>query len=235
MTTRRTLSFLALLGAGALALAGCASAATPEPTETAGAGAGIDAPAWEVDAAWIDGGRQIVLVTEGSSTCIPFAGDVTVEADGTVAVTLQDAEGDVVCTRDLVPRPTLVSLPDGIEAGKDVNLVVTYGDLLAETSLEVYAGPPAEEYMPSVALVSADQLAILTWGSSSCAPLVQDAALDGETVTVAFVEPPADKVCTMDMAPRVVLAQVEGADTASSVTLTGGGVEFATPVTVSLV
>lgn len=234
MTTRRTLTMLALLSAGALAFAGCASSSTPpaaSPTD--------DAPVTtelEVDAGWLDGGRTVALVTQGSSTCVPSASDVTLQADGSVAVTLTDPEGQP-CTRDLVPRATLVQLPEGVDGAGAVDLVVTYGEARGETDLEGYAGPAVDEYSPSAGWIDDGLFAILTYGSSSCAPVIEDVTVaDGNQVTVTFVTPAADQVCTMDMAPRVVLASVEGVDDdVATVTLTGGGVEFETPVTIEIV
>ena len=71
--TRRITTASALLLLGALALSGCASTpgASSSPTPTASAtGEEI-----EVDAAWLDGGSMIGLVTQGSSTCVPAAGE----------------------------------------------------------------------------------------------------------------------------------------------------------------
>ena len=66
--------------------------------------------------------------------------------------------------------------------------------------------------------------------------VVESVAADtASSATVVFAEPAADQVCTMDMAPRVTLAQVDGVDDDNAtVTLTGGGAEFATPVTIPI-
>lgn len=236
MSTRRTLALFALIGAGALALAGCASAGPAPASSGSGAGAPVAGGELEVDAGWLDGGRMVALVTQGSSTCIPTASDVTLQADGSVAVTLEDLPADGACTRDYVPRASLVALPDGVDAGAELDLVVTYGDARGDTDLDAYDGAAVEEFSPSAGWIDDGQFAILTWGSSSCAPVVASVTADSATAaTVAFVEPAADQVCTMDMAPRVTLAQVDGVDDDNAtVTLTGGGVEFATPVTIPI-
>src|SRR5690349_11072801 len=66
---------LALLTAGLLTA--CAAPVGPsDPTSTptpASTGGGDDGDEQEVDAAWLDGGRMIGIVTQGSSTCIPVA------------------------------------------------------------------------------------------------------------------------------------------------------------------
>src|SRR5688500_18963906 len=87
-----------LLAAGLLA--GCASTAgteAPEPDETVPA----DSEEIEVEAAWLDGGRMIGIVTEGSSTCAPSAGEVTYD-DGVLQVELVEVPADTACTSDLV-------------------------------------------------------------------------------------------------------------------------------------
>ncbi|WP_298745076.1 hypothetical protein [uncultured Microbacterium sp.] len=234
MTTRRTLALLALLGAGALAFSGCAS--TPAAPGASG-GSDDSSTELEVDAAWLDGGRMVAIVTQGSGTCVPTASSVTLQADGSVAVTLEDPAGDTACTRDLVPRATGVQLPEGANGDLELELVVTYGDLRGDTDLDSYSGGPVEEYAPSAGWVDDGQFALLTWGSSSCAPMVQDATVaEGNQITVTFTDPPADQVCTADMAPRVTLVAVDDVeDNVVDLTLTGGGVEFETPVQLEIV
>lgn len=230
---RRPATLLALIGAGVLLFAGCATAAPA--SGGASGGAEPTGTELELDAGWLDGGRQVALVTWGSSGCVPSATDVSLQADGSVAVTLEDLGDDVACTADYAPRALLVSLPDGVDAASGVDFVVTYGDARGETDLDAFAGTTPEEYTPSAGWIDDGMFAILTWGSSTCAPRVNEVTVDGDTVTVAFVEPPADQVCTMDMAPRVVLATTpDASDDATQLTLTGGGAQFATPVTVPI-
>lgn len=234
MTTRRTLALLAFLGAGALVFSGCAST----PASPAASGGSDDSSTdLEVDAGWLDGGRMVALVTKGSSTCVPLASDVTLQADGSVAVTLQDPPADTACTRDLAPRATLVQLPEGANGANDLELVVTYGDLRGDTDLSAYAGGQVAEYTPSAGWIDEGQFAILTWGSSGCVPVVEDATVEGgNQITVTFVTPPADQVCTADMAPRATLVEIAGVDDdVVELTLTGGGAEFETPVKLQIV
>lgn len=235
MTISRTLSLLAVIGAGALALVGCTS--TTPNSASSGSGAPAAGGELDVDAGWLDGGRMVAIVTQGSSGCIPIATAVTLQADGSVAVTLEAPAGDVVCTADFVPRASLVVLPDDADAAAELDLVVTYGDARGETDLDPYSGGPVEEFAPSAGWIDDGQFAILTWGSSSCAPRIDHVLADAtDSLTVVFVDPPADQMCTMDMAPRVVLATVGDVDDDSiaTVTLTGGGAEFATPITIPL-
>src|SRR5690606_36730877 len=79
---------------------------------------------FELDAAWLDGGRMIGLVSEGSSTCIPTAGDATF-ANGVIDVEFVEPAENTACTRDLVPRVTLVATPAGVDPTQDVDIRVT--------------------------------------------------------------------------------------------------------------
>ena len=79
---------------------------------------------------------------------------------------------------------------------------------------------------------------MLTWGSSSCAPVVSEvSASDPKNVTVTFADQ-GDKPCTMDMAPRATLVSVGGLDvddSGTTITLSGADAQFATPVTVPVI
>lgn len=235
-TRTRTLAVLAALGAGILSFAGCATV-TVEPAGTGGATAGPGASAaadFDVEAGWLDGGRMIAVVTWGSSTCVPTASEATLQADGSIAVTLEDPPADTACTRDYVPRATGVALPTGVAPGPEIDIVVSYGELRDDTELDAYTGGPVEESAPSAGWVDDDAFAILTWGSSSCKPTIESVTADSASaVTVTFADFPAGKVCTADMGPRVVLASVSGVDDDNAtVTLTGG--DLAAPVTVPI-
>jgi hypothetical protein len=50
---------------------------------------------------------------------------------------------------------------------------------------------------------------LVTWGSSTCVPAVDSTSASGAAeVTVTFVDPPADEVCTMDMVARGLVTSV---------------------------
>jgi len=238
----RSLTLLALLGAGALLFAGCATA-TPTSEGVSESPAATEI---EIEAGWLDGGRQIALVTWGSSGCIPTASDATLQADGSVAVTLDNGPDDQVCTADYAPRVTLVGVPEGVDPTQMVGLVVTdNAGGRGETDLGGVPGLAAggaTDYAPSAGWVDAELIALLTWGSSTCAPRVESVeASDPSHLDVTFVTPPADQACTMDMAPRALLVSVGDLDVldpsagALTLTLTGGDAQFATPVEVAVV
>lgn len=212
---RRTRSTaLAALVVGLLALAGCAT--EPAATPTSGP--------LEVDAAWLDGGRLIALTTWGSSTCVPMAEAATVEGDA-LEVTLVDADPDAACTTDYLQRATIVGVPEGVDPAADLAITATYLDAVGETTLagvDGLAGPGTEtDYAPSAGRIDdSGTFAFLTWGSSSCAPVIESVETADAVVTVTFETPPADRACTMDMAPRVALAVAEGG-TATEVVFQG--------------
>ena len=238
----RSLSIFALIGAGALALAGCATSTSGAGSSGASADPSASASQLEVEAGWLDGGRQIALVTWGSSGCVPTAMDATVQADGALAVTLDDGPADTACTADYTPRVTLVPVPEGVDPTKDLDLVVTDAHgTRGDTDLDGVAGlvaGGATDYAPSAGWVDDDLIAVLTWGSSSCAPVVSEvSASDPKNVTVTFADQD-DKPCTMDMAPRATLVSVAGLgadDDGTTITLSGADAQFATPVTVPVI
>lgn len=236
----RRLSLVGLLGAGLLvigAATGCASGTAASPSSPS---VPPDAPASaepsRVEAGWLNGGRSLALVTWGSSSCVARITDVPTVADGVLTVDLTERPG-TACTRDMVPRPTLVPLPDGLDATKDLQISVT-GAATGGTTLAGLTGavtpPAATDFAPSAGWVGDSFLAILTYGSSSCPPSVETVSAQGESIAVGFAAPPADQVCTLDIAPRVSVADVTdlGEATATSVVLSGGDVSVDGPVAI---
>lgn len=212
----------ALGGLVALAalLAGCATTSggttpTPEPTTTV-------APDPDLGAAWLDDGRMIGLVTLGSSSCPPIA-DTTEFFDGVLQVELALPDGDQPCTADLAPRVTLVGVPEGVDPAEALPIQVTGEDYVGEVELagvEGLAGPGGStDYLPSAGWATVPgQFVILTWGSSTCVPVIEDVAATGAAeVTVTFQTPPEDQACTMDMAPRAAVAYIDGLEEDSGV------------------
>lgn len=231
MSRRTTLPLAALgvtllLGAG---LAGCATAApggTGAPDD--GGQGGTES---EIDAAWLDDGRLIGVVTQGSSTCVPIAEEATY-ADGVLEVTFLEPDADQPCTMDLVPRVTLVGVPEGVDPGQDLEIRVSGDGVEGSTDLDGVAGlagPGGEtDYLPSAGWTDTPgQFVIVTWGSSSCPPVIASVAPTAAAeITVTFEEPPADQVCTMDMAPRGTIAVVDGLEDGDDVELILTGAEF---------
>ena len=222
------------LGAAALALAlaGCATATAPGAGETTPADpAGQTKPQGsaplEADAAWLHGGSMIAVITYGSSSCRPGVEDAVLD-DGVLVVTLVQP-GDGPCTDDLVPQALAVAAPGGVEPADGLDVQVLLGDDVADVALAPYTGGAVEEYTPSAGWAGDDKIAILTWGSSSCAPAIESTTVVSPTeVAVTFAAARADQVCTMDMAPRVVVAVTEG-EVSRDATVTLGGLSGGAP------
>lgn len=222
----------ALAGLGALALlgallAGCATPSGGTPT-TEPVTEETVTPDPDLGAAWLDGGRMIGLVTLGSSTCVPQAEEAEL-IDGTLQVTLVEPEADKPCTADLAPRVTLVGVPEDVDPTQNLPIAVSGDQYYGEVELagvEGLAAGGSTDYLPSAGWATGQgQFVILTWGSSSCAPVIEDVAATGPAeVTVTYQTPAEDQVCTMDMAPRAAVTAVNGLEETTGVEaiLTGG-------------
>lgn len=225
-----------LLGLGALA--GCATGGPAGPVDVSPSAPGPSAPAEvEVSAAWLDGGDMIGVLLRGSSTCPPLAEQVEVE-DGVVQVSLVDRDG--ACTRDAVLRGIAVPTPEGVDAAADVPIEIRGDSYTGRTTLAAAPGlTPAgglEAAQPSAGWAGADTIALLTWGSSSCPPAIADAAVSapGE-IAVTLATPPADQICTADMAPRVTVVPIDGAEPGAAYDLVlAGGAASAAPAPIRI-
>lgn len=217
---RRPLALLAGVVVAATLLAGCASGGSaPAPTPTPSAPSSASA-AGDVAAAWLDGGSMIALLTWGSSSCKPMATDAAY-ADGTLKVALSDPATDQPCTRDLVMRGIPVVLPDGVDPSQDLTIVVTGDGYSGEAVLAGVAGlvpgGGLDTGATSAGWTGEDgTFAILTWGSSSCPPQIGSAVLAKGTITVTEADPPADRICTLDLGPRVTVVTVPGVESGAS-------------------
>src|SRR3546814_17957919 len=80
---------------------------------------------------------MVGLLLEGSSTCRPFADEVTVE-DGVLHVSIMEPEE--TCTRDRVLQGLAVGLPAGVDSAQDLRVEVEGAGINGETDLEGVAG-----------------------------------------------------------------------------------------------
>lgn len=231
----RLLSVLSAL-AGIALIAGCASSpgsttpsSTPAPTS-----ASDDSDDFEIDGTILDDGRMFAVVTWGSSSlaCVPQVGDVSANGQ-TVEVTLEDVAGaDEVCTADYTPRASIGALPEGVDPTKEIILNVTYGDVHDDVDLDgdaAFTATPGSptDYLPSAGWFDDGALVLLTWGSSTCPPVVESLEGAGAAGTVTFATDDT-KPCTMDMAPRgtiIAFAEDEVDDDAFTLTLVGGALD----------
>ncbi|WP_144876753.1 hypothetical protein [Microbacterium sp. 1.5R] len=92
-----------------------------------------------------------------------------------------------------------------------------------DTTSDPSAGPGASDEfddMEGTILDDGRLFAVVSWGSSSCIPRVDEVTADGQNVSVTLIDSDADEVCTADMAPRAsVGALPEGVDPTKDVTL----------------
>jgi hypothetical protein len=113
-------------------------------------------------------------------------------------------------------------------------LALTVGALLAGCASGGGTAPSAGS--PSASEASAEitaawldggtMVGVVTWGSSTCRPVVADASYDAGSLNVTFAEPAADAACTLDLVPRAtpvsLPASVDGSDDLH-IAVTGGG------------
>lgn len=223
---RHLLAALGVLAVAGLALTGCANS-TGEPS-----GSPSIAPDPDLGAAWLDSGRMVGLVTLGSSTCVPgIEDDAEVDDEGVLHVELAMPKATQPCTADLVPRVTFVDLPDDVDPAEDLQIEVTGELYYGLVELDGVAGldPSGEtDYQPSAGWATAPhQFVILTWGSSTCLPQMEDIEVTGPAeVTVSYITPPSDEVCTRDMVAQGAVAAVTGLEGISDAELVLTGDTF---------
>lgn len=226
----------ALLLSATFVLTGCAAepaksvdVTTPpssEPTEA------------QSEAVWLDEGRFIGLVTWGSSSCVPFVGEVAASGQD-ITVELSDTiEGQEArpCTADFAPRASVIGVPEGVDPSKDTTIKVNYFEQQLTVSLKGAAGltgTPGQptDYLPSAAwMTDGTGIVLLTWGSSTCQPLVSSIDLvDGEIVA-SFA--PQEGMCTMDLVPRTTILGVPGNHDATQLKLVGDNLDATVQITV---
>lgn len=234
MNTSRSFTFAAAL-ALAVVLTGCATNLTPGSSAPPAPSANAETPApapvpdeSETDddmffsttpsASWVNNGAGIVLLTWGSSSCVPEAADVT--ADGqNVSVTMAPPAGDF-CTADMAPRGTYIAVPDSVKRDQPVTLKSAVDS--AELGLEVAPTEVVDMVgmqSPTAAWVGSN-IALVSWGSSSCRPSISGLSEESATsLTATFAAP--EGACTRDLVPRVTLLYSEVVRAGASLTLVG--------------
>ena len=207
MRIRTGLAIAAIAASLSIALAGCAQlepVAAPVPTGSAPA-----EPSTDPAAAWLDGGRGIGLVTYGSSSlaCTPAVQDVATDGQ-TITVMLAEPDPEAVCTADFAPRGTYVAVPEGVDPSKDVTLSFDGAGAQGRLTLTGSSalGAPRQG-APTAGWFSPSGILLLTWGSSTCRPVVSDVAEEKVGATVTF-QTDATQMCTMDFAPRITVLGV---------------------------
>ncbi|WP_417509987.1 hypothetical protein [Microbacterium sp.] len=239
--SRLVLSASAALAA-ALLLVGCTGSAGEQPPTSSAApddSNSTDDIGDDFEAAWLDNGRMFSIVTWGSSSCVPIVDEISAEGQK-VTVSLVDAPNadgsERVCTADFAPRASIGGLPEGVDPTKDVEFIVTLGDITEDVELDGNAaltgtGGEATDYEPSAGWFDDDGIVLLTWGSSTCPPIVENVEVQDAGATVTFTT--EDGACTMDMVPRATLLGMSDDvddDEDFTLTLVGGNLDGAVHV-----
>ncbi len=216
-TKRIALTTAAIAAALMLGLAGCASDQNSGASDGSKGSDGSTTkpvePSTDPTGAWINNGRGIALVSWGSSStaCTPAATDIT--ADGQkITVKLAEPRADAMCTRDFVPRASYIEVPEGVDVAEDVKVSFSGAELdgeftLAGSSEVAKAREEAGDSLggdASAGWFAPNGIVLLTWGSSSCPPIVSDIVERAEGATVEF-KTDDSLICTLDLAPRLTM------------------------------
>lgn len=200
-------------------------------------------------AAWLDDGRMVAIVTPGRPGRAPLATEIAVDGE-VVHVMLEERhseasapsgrvdESDRGERAERVDRATLVGVPEGTDPRRDLTMLVTLGGATGEVRLAgdpLRAGVPGQgtEYRPTAGWYDERALVLLTWGSSSCPPIIGSIEALRSAGTVTFVT--EDRPCTMDMAPRATIIDLGAfpavrSDGGFTLTLVGDNLDAAIPV-----
>ncbi len=152
----------------------------------------------DLGAAWLDDGRMIGLVTLGSSTCVPVGRCADLRGRG-AGRHCSPRRPSQACTRDLVPRVTLVTVPEDVDPEKDLQIEVTGDDYSRPGRARRRRRPRRPAARPTTTRAPAGpttpgQFVILTWGSSTCVPVIEDVAATGPAeVTVTYQTRPTTR------------------------------------------
>lgn len=230
MKTSRILMLAAAAGLAAV-LTGCATnasqpgastgnTAAPSPDSTA-----VIPDGWpEIQAVWLN--ADSIVITAPGDGCRPTLTDVVV-GDGTLDVTIEKLSADATCTEPLLTYGYLLVAPAGIDTSQPLTLNITnwMGDAKTITLDGNPAGGPvpADKMMtpaPAAVWVNDTDIAVLTYGSSSCAPMSGTFSGAGDSLTLTLAEPDT-MMCTMDYAPRITI--VSAPDIAKDATFTLAG------------
>jgi len=213
----------AVLGALVLAsaLSGCATGAgaSPAPGSTAGP---IVADESSPRAAWLDA-TSFVLKTWGDA-CAPQVGDL-VAGDQSLEVVLV-AGAEEACAEVLTAHGTYIGLPAGLDSSQPVEVTVTTADgartELTLPGLESGEIQPADRpwaQAPAAAWIDDHELAVLTWGSSTCMPSSGEFDAVSASEGVVRLHSHTDTICTMDLVPQITFVPAAGVAEDAALTL----------------
>ena len=236
---RRTLSAV-ILGGVVLSgvLSGCAASAGTSPASESTSDPDVSDATYAPRAAWLDA-TSFVLKTWGDA-CAPQIGDL-VAGEQSLEIVLVDGAGEV-CAAVQTAHGVYLGLPAGFDSSRPVELTVTaVGGEKTELTLPALAAGeiiPADRMSPQIpaaAWIAAHELAILTWGSSTCAPASGTLQSVSTREGIIRLEPSSNEVCTMDLVPQLTFVPSEGVDADVELTLEGYVEDDGAPVVVTAV
>lgn len=210
----RAFSSLALGGLLlASVLTGCATNAGSSPApESTGDPTSSDM-SYAPQAAWLDS-TALVLKT-WSDACAPRVSDL-VAGDQSLEIVLAKNE-DEMCAAVQTAHGTYLGLPAGFDSSRPVELTVTEAGG-AKTTLtlpaldggEIIPADRMPEQTPAAAWFGDQELAVLTWGSSTCMPGSGEVEALGETEAVVRLHAHTDTICTRDLVPQITFVPAKG-------------------------
>lgn len=221
----RTFSVIALGGVLLTsALTGCATAAgsSSTPESTAGPVAADESPVPQ--AAWLDA-TAFVLKTWGDA-CAPQIGDL-IAGEQSLEIVLVDGP-DEVCAAVQTAHGTYIGLPAAFDSSRPVELTVT-GVAGEKTELtlpglaegQIIPADRMSAQTPAVARIDAHEIAVLTWGSSTCMPGSGTLKSVNETEGSVRLHSHTDTICTMDLVPQITFVRAEEVGADAVLTLEG--------------
>lgn len=225
-SSARTLSLIAGAVAVAALVTGCATAATSgAASDRSPKISAEDAPR----AAWLDA-SSLVIATRSDDGCAPMISDI-VAGDQRIDVTLSPGSGECEGEQPSV-HGTYLGVPAGLDSSKPMTLAVTQlggeSTLIELPGLDAGEVAPADRMppqLPAAAWIGDGELAVLTWGSSTCVP--SSGSVDGGVLTL---DEPIGEVCTMDLVPRITFVPAAGMAADAVLTLSGHTDEDGAPV-----
>ena len=187
----------------ALSLSACSNGSvTPSPTD----GNSEPGESFELEAAWLAGGNVIALVTWGSSNCIPTPSAVNAVGVNEMSIALEPVPADRPCTRDYMPQVNVIDVPTDLDRQDPVTVKVKYLDAESTAqlaALDDYVPNEGIEFENSAGWASEDAAVLVTYGSSSCQPVIESVGRDADgNVSLKFVDGDPNQPCTSDLAPR---------------------------------
>ena len=224
-TSLRALSALALGGLLlASALAGCATVAGSSPAPESTTGPVTSDPSYAPQAAWLDA-TSFVLKVWGDA-CVPQIGDM-VAGEQSLEIVLAKTE-DEVCAAVQTAHGMYIGLPAAFDSSQPVEVAVTaVGGEKTEITLpgltdgEIIPADRMPEQKPAAAWIGQSELAILTWGSSTCMPGSGTFEAVSESEGIVRLASHADSICTMDLVPQLTFVSAEGVSKNAALTLEG--------------